>query len=228
MLTRLPALLGCLLLAACAAAPVSREPASGPAAGIETVQGSVNISLSTAAGRLGGNGVLFYRRPASLRLSILAPFGQSLFDIAVDGNRVLCFRESKHQGWQGDLDDLPEMLGKRVWPLLRWALEPLPPSGPAQERTFAGDDGRSDRILYDSRGVVQRKVTANGDVVTYGDYRSDAGIAFPGTIEIATAEGNSLRLTFDEPEINRPIADDILHPRLDGYDLLPLADFRGF
>jgi hypothetical protein len=75
---------------------------------------------------------------------------------------------------------------------------------------------------------VQRKVSAAGDEVVYSDYRPVDGIAVPGGIAITTADGSGLSLTFDEPEINRPISADIFSPQLDGYEILPLVDFKEF
>lgn len=227
MLTR--ALVPFLLLAmfsGCASAPVQQQTVHGVA--IETLQGSVNISLSSPAGQLSGNGVLFYRRPDSFRLSILAPFGQVMLDIIVAGERVLCLKEGSKKGWQGELGDLPDSLGMRVWPLMSWVVEPPHPPGPATERVFTRPDGTTEKVYYDPSGFVQRKVNSSGDEVLYSDYRVTENIAIPGKIEIKTAEGSRMMLTFDEPELNRPIESGIFSPKLEGYEILPLAEFRGF
>jgi len=224
----LATLLLMLSLSACAAAPLRQEPAAIHGIAMETLQGAVNISLSSSAGQLSGNGVLFYKRPESFRLTILAPFGQSIFDIIVNGGSVLCLMENGKKGWQGNMQDLPDWLGVRIWPLLKWMVEPPHPAGPSLERSFIRADGTVERIYYNAAGFVQKKVNAAGDEIAYSDYQLAAGIAFPNGIEIKTAEGSSLRLTFDEPEINLPIDSEILSPNIDRYEMLPLADFKGF
>jgi len=222
------ALLLMLSLSACAAAPLRKEPVAVHGTVIETLQGAVNISLSSPAGQMSGNGVLFYQRPESFRLTILAPFGQSIFDIIVNNGRVLCLMENKKKGWQGSMQDLPDWLGVRIWPLLQWMIEPPHPAGPSLQRSFIRVDGSVEKVYYDAAGFVQKKVNAAGDEISYGDYRLAAGIAVPNSVEIKTADGSSLRLIFDEPEINLPIDSEILRPPLDRYELLPLADFKGF
>lgn len=226
MLNNLLCLLLLALLSGCAAVPVQQKAVHGIA--IETLQGSVNMSLSSPAGQMSGNGVLFYQRPDSFRLSILAPFGQVVLDIIVQGEKVLCLRESRKTAWQGTVADLPASLGTTVWPLMKWTVEPPHPPGPSLERLFTRADGTVEKVYYDPAGLVQRKVNAGGDEVVYSDYRVIDDRALPNRIEINASGGSSLVLTFDDPELNRPLEHDILAPRLDGYAILPLSELRGF
>jgi hypothetical protein len=215
------------ILSGCAAVPIQKETVVHGVA-IETLQGSVNISLSSSAGKMSGNGVLFYQRPDSFRLSMLAPFGQVVFDIIVAGQRVLCFNQSRKTAWQGNIDDLPASLGTKIWPLMEWIIEPPHPAGPALERIFVRADGATEKVFYDLDGFVQRKVNESGDEVFYSDYRIKDGRAMPNRIEINAADGSRLVLVFDDPELNLPIESSILRPGLDGYIVLPLAGFKGF
>lgn len=229
MLIRLlPRLLILLVLAACTAPTVQPELRMVHGVTLKSLQGGVNVSLATAAGQTGGNGVLFYQSPDRFRLTILAPFGQSLFDLIVTGDQVLCLVASKKQAWQGTVRDLPEGLGVRVWPLLTWVVEPPHPAGASLERTFVRPDGTVERVYYDVGGLVQRKINAAGDEVVYRNYRIADGLAVPEEMTVTTASGSSLRLVLDEPEVNRPIAADIFTPPLDQYEIHPLAEFRGF
>ena len=214
------------LIPGCASLPVQNRTVPGGA--IETLQGSVNVSISSPAGQMSGNGILFYRRPDSFRLSILAPFGQVILDILVEGERVLCLDQSRKTAWQGSMADLPPSLGTKVWPLLKWAVEPPHPAGPVLERIFTRADGTMEKVSYDPAGFVQRKANSAGDEVSYGDYRTAGGLAMPNRMEIHASEGSRLVLTFDDPDLNRPIEEGILNPKLDGYEMLPLAGFRGF
>lgn len=214
------------ILSGCAAVPVQQTPVHGVA--IETLQGSVNITLTSSAGQVSGNGVLFFKKPDSFRLSILAPFGQIVLDIIVEGESVTCLKESRKTAWQGTVADLPASLGTKVWPLMKWIVEPPHPSGPALERQFTRADGTVEKIYYDPAGFVQRKVNGTGDEVFYSDYRITDDRALPNRIEINASEGSRMVLVFDDPELNKPIENDILKPRLDGYKILPLAEFKGF
>lgn len=230
MLTGLPLrllLLLLLALAGCTASRVQDEPLAMPGVAIKTLQGGVNVSLSSPAGQMSGNGVLFYQSPDSFRLTILAPFGQSLFDLIINGDRVLYLLESRKQAWQGGVHDLPEGLGLRIWPLLKWVVEPPHPAGASLERSFNRSDGTVERVYYAANGLVQKKINAGGDEAIYRDYRRLDGIAVPADIEVRTF-GSTLRLIFDEPEVNRPIDSDILNPLLEQYELHPLSEFRGF
>ena len=215
-----------LILAGCVSAPVRTAPVHGIV--METLQGSVNVSLSSPAGKMGGNGVLFYRRPESFRLSILSPFGQVLLDIILNGDRILCLKESIRKGWQGEMRDLPDSLGVRVWPLMKWVVEPPHPAGPALERVFTRPDGTTERVQYDSSGFVQRKLDSLGDEVVYGDYQVSGDVAVPTRIEINTPQGSHLQLRLDDPEVNRPIDREIFEPDLQGYEILPLSEFKEF
>lgn len=199
-----------------------------PGTEIETLQGGVAIALDSQAGKIGGRGVLFYRRPDQFRLTVLAPFGQVLMDIIVKGDDILCLLPSQNKGWRGISSDLPESLGMRIWPLLRWVVEPPRTAGPAAVRNFVRPDGTSEKVYFDPAGLVLRKINGAGDEVVYGDYQITAGVALANVIEIVTAEGNRLKLIFDEPEINQPLEADIMSPSLAGIELLPLAQFSGF
>lgn len=214
------------MVSGCATLPVQQQAAHGVA--IETLQGSVNVSLSSAAGQMSGNGVLFYKRPDSFRLSILAPFGEIIMDIIVEGNNVLCIKASRKTAWKGSMADLPASLGTRIWPLMKWVVEPPHPAGPSLERAFVRPDGSTEKVFYDTAGFMQRKVNGSGDEVFYSDYRTVENIAIANRIEINAAEGSRLVLAFDDPELNRPIESAILKPMLDGYQILPLAELRGF
>ena len=124
--------------------------------------------------------------------------------------------------------DLPDSLGVRVWPLMKWVVEPPQPSGPALEREFTRPDGTIEKVHYDSSGFVLSKVNSSGDEVIYGDYQISGNIAVPGRMDINTPDGSHFKLLLDEPEVNRPIDSEIFAPRLDGYEVFPLSEFKGF
>jgi len=215
-----------LLIGGCASRPV---PLSGPVRGVEitTLQGSVTLAMETAGGSTGGRGYLFYRKPDNFRLTILSPFGQTVLELFVAGEDVTCLLPAKKQAWRGKMSELPENLGMNIWPLLQWVVEPPRPAGPALVRRFQRNDGTLETVYYGRDGLVQRKNNASGDEVIYDDYHEDEGIAVPWILEVRTAAGSRLKLLLDEPEVNRPLDEELLQPSLAGMDVLPLAEFRG-
>lgn len=217
-----------LLLCSCVSRPAVIEQQVVHGVVVDTLQGGVNISLQSQAGQVSGNGVLFYKRPETFRVTILAPFGQPVLDIIVNEGKVLCLADSRKKGWHGEMADLPPWLGTGIWPLLKWVVEPPHPAGASLERSFTRPDGSVEKIFYDSAGIVLKKKNSVGDLVNYDDYRVIDGIAVPMLVEITTVDGNKLKLVFDELEVNRPIEDVVLAPDLKGYEILPLADFNGF
>jgi hypothetical protein len=74
---------------------------------------------------------------------------------------------------------------------------------------------------------VARKLTEDGDDVTYRDYRSIEGVPFPSAIEFQDRRGSTLKIGFDEPEINKPVAESALKPRLDGITVLSIRRLGG-
>jgi hypothetical protein len=52
-------------------------------------------------------------------------------------------------------------------------------------------------------------------------------VPFPSVIEFIDQNGSRVKITFDEPEINKPVDEAALVPNLDGITLLPLANFKG-
>jgi hypothetical protein len=52
-------------------------------------------------------------------------------------------------------------------------------------------------------------------------------VPFPGVIEFTDRNGLRVKVTFDEPEINKPLEDTALTPNLEGVTILPLANFKG-
>ena len=105
-------------------------------------------------------------------------------------------------------------------------VEELPGSGmPDGEVDRVNREGKRETVWYNAAGLVVRKLTENGEEVVYRDYRSIDGVPFPSVIEYQDRRGTSLKISFDEPEINRPVAETALIPRLDGYSVLSIRRF---
>ena len=215
------------VVAGCAAVP---KPLAGlvPGKEVETVQSAVAISIRTPEGNRGGRGFLVFKSPDRFHLAILSPFGLTLVDVFSDGDRLTCLIPSKDTAYSGLLSELPAREGLRSWALMRWVVEKTPIAGPATERDHLTAAGRREKVYYDSRGLVVRKETEDGDRVEFEDYHAYDGVAFPSVIELATADGEDVRLTFDEPELNKPVDASVLAPQLEGVTVLPFSAFKGF
>ncbi|WP_243373291.1 lipoprotein insertase outer membrane protein LolB [Geotalea sp. SG265] len=220
-------LLAMILVTACATVP---RPAAIPAPGkeIETVQSPVSVTVKTAKRSIGGRGFLVFRHPDQFHMAILSPFGFTVMEMYSDGERLTCIIPSKDVAYQGLLSDLPEQGGLKNWGLIKWVVERPPVAGPSLgAREIVMADGRREQIFFDSHGLVQRKVTEDGDEALYKGYRDVNGVAFPETIEMINRNGDRILIAFDEPEVNQPVEEAALKPKLDNVTVLPISEFRG-
>lgn len=216
-----------LLLSACAT--ISKPKAIVvPGKDIETVQSSVAVNIQTPQRSVGGRGYLVFRHPDQFHLAILSPFGFSMLEMYSDGDALTCLIPSRNIAYKGILSDLPEQGGLKSWGLLQWVVERPPVAGPSLgAREIVMADGRKEQIFFDNNGLVLRKLTEDGDEASYKGYRTINGVAFPEAIEIVNRDGNRLKITFEEPEVNEPVEDAVLRPRLDGFAIRPLTEFKG-
>jgi hypothetical protein len=47
-------------------------------------------------------------------------------------------------------------------------------------------------------------------------------------MEISTPQGGTVRITFNEPQVNQPVGEEALSPALEGFTVLPFSEFKGF
>jgi hypothetical protein len=211
-------------LAACATTP---RPLTDvvPGREMETLQSPVHVSIRQGDTSRGGRGYLVFQRPDRFHLVILSPFGQSLFEIYSDAARLVCLYPSEKIAYRGSIAELPE--GVRLWGLMRWVVERAPQGTSAGERENITSEGRRERVLYDERGLAVRRVDGEGNRVVYRDYGSVDGIAFPQGVEISDQQGTTVTVTFDEPELNRPLEEGVLSPSLEAVRVLPVSALAG-
>lgn len=214
-------------LSGCAAAP---RPLTGlvPGREVETLQASVSISVKTADRNMGGRGFLIFKRPDRFHLVILSPFGLTLAEMYSDGERFTCVIPARQIAYSGRIEELPERDGLKAWAMMRWVVERTPVAGPALVRENVNGAGVRERLFYDVRGLLERKERADGDRVVYRDYRNVNGVPFPESIELANSRGDTVTVVFEEPEVNLPVEETALSPRLEGITVLPFTEFRGF
>ncbi|KAF0219588.1 MAG: hypothetical protein FD174_1843 [Geobacteraceae bacterium] len=217
-----------ILAAGCATVP-KPELLPTPGKEVETLQSPIVISVKTPERSMGGRGYLIFKHPDRFHLVILSPFGLTLFEVFSDGERITCAVPSKNTAYSGLVSELPDRGGMKSWGMMQWAVARPKVLGPVTgSRESVTPDGRKELVYFDEQGLLQRKVTEDGDQVVYLDYQSINGVAFPGTIELSNWRGDTVKITFDEPEINEPVEDSALAPDLDGMTVLPFTAFQGF
>lgn len=225
-LLKLPLLLLLLLTAACATV---QKPLTGivPGREVETLQSAFSISIKAGEHGSGGRGYLIFRYPDRFHMAVLSPFGLTVAEIYSDGETLTCLIPSKETAYRGPIADLPEKGGLRTFAILKWVVMRLPqrapPLGAGEAAGPAGD-----RLFYDKFGLLERKVSAAGDEADYSGYRNVNGVAFPETLDIKNSNGDTVRIVFDEPEINVPVENAALAPNLAGMKVLPLYEFKNF
>jgi len=222
----IPALL--LSLAACATAP-KPLPSARPGKQVETLQSEVSLSVRSGEKSIGGRGYLIFKQPDRFHLAVFSPFGFTLMDLFVANDRITCLIPAKQTAYQGLISDIPDGNALKGWGMMRWVVETAPAIEGIQatSQEVITPDGKKEILSYDDRGLLASKSNEEGDRVVYKDYHDRNGVAFPSSIEISNAKGDTVRLLFDEPEVNQPVEDAVLTPTLEGVDVLPLTAFRG-
>jgi Outer membrane lipoprotein LolB len=216
------------LLSGCASPRIA--PLSGivPGREVETLQSSVSLSVKTAKRNIGGRGFLIFKCPDRFHMVVLSPFGLTLADIYSDGERFSFVIPSRQTAYSGRIEDIPDREGLKAWGMMRWVVERTPVAGPALTRENVNSSGVREKLSYDDRGFLARKETEEGDRVEYRDYRNVNGVALPESIEMGNRRGETVRISFDEPEVNLPVDEIALRPNLEGMTVLPFSDFKGF
>lgn len=215
-----------LSLSACAGAP---KPLTGlvPGREVESINSAVQLSASSGKESTSGRGFFLFKKPDRFHLAVVNPFGLTVLEVFSDGDRLTYLVPSKEVAFSGLISDLPETTPLRGLGMLEWVLvSPASPSGlavGAREMTTPSGE----RLQLDERGLVERRVSPQGDEVTYKNYRNVNGIAFAESIQIASRFGGVLKIVFDDPELNEPVEEESLTPNLTGYRVLPLWEFRG-
>lgn len=217
-----------LLVAGCATVPKA-PPVFRPGTSVDSLTASVGLSVKTPAGGTGGNGYLVYRRPGMFRMVMLTPFGTTALDFGVRGDKVTIAIPSRGTAYTGAFGDLPEQNGLQAWRLMQWAVEgdPLFDVARAGKTVRSEAGGRKALAFYDGAGLLERKLTEDGNEVRYLDYQSAEGVPIPSTMLFNDVRGISVKITLKEPEVNQPLEDAALSPQMAGLNVLPLSEFRG-
>jgi outer membrane biogenesis lipoprotein LolB len=220
-----------LLLSSCATRPQPKPPVAplSPGKETETLLSPISVAIKAGEQSSGGRGYLIFKRPDRFHLVILSPLGTALFEVFTEGERITCLIPARDTAYRGLVSDLPELSPLKGWGLMRWVAERPPAAGPVPGVVeYTNGSGSHERVHYDAHGLVQWKENEEGDKVVYSDYEEMNGVALPRTVELYGRSGESVRIVFEEPEVNQPVEDAALTPNLEGMKILPLADFKGW
>lgn len=214
------------LLSACAGQTANLAYTNGTV--VETLSAAVSLSYSSGEKGMGGSGYLVYRRPDLMRLIILSPFGTTLMEIYVNGERVTIVYPGKGAAFAGRLADLPERGESAGWRQVRWVMEVDPPGTALRDGTLerVTSLGMKERVTFEN-GLVTAKALSNGDEARYGDFAAINGVPLATEIIMENVAGDRFRLKLNEPEVNTPFEADVFTPRLDGLTVYPLAALQG-
>ena len=198
-----------------------------PGAVVETVSSTVTVSLRTADRNLAARGVMLYRRPDQLRLVLLSPFGTTLMEAQLDGEQLTLAYPANGVAYQGQINELPPATGQRGFAMLRWVLATDTPPGAAATGIVSRPavKGVIEQISLQD-GLVVEKNLSSGERVRYRNYRSHNGVPLAQELLMESAEGDRIRLTLEEPEVNLSLEDQAFIISLAGLRLLPLSQLK--
>ena len=205
-----------------------RKPLTGlvPGREVETLDSSIAITAKSAGYSTGGRGYLVFKQPDRFHMVVLSPFGLAALEVFSEGDQLTCLVPSRQTAYSGLLSDLPVTNPLKNLGLMKWVVTPPPPANPSAPSEIVSASG--DRFFFDENGLLERKLSEQGDEVVYEGYRNVGGVAFPDSIVIGNRYGATVKIVFDQPQINLPVEDSALRPNLEGITILPLMDFKGF
>ena len=217
------------LLLACGCATLSKQQLSyQPGVAVETLSAAASLAISRGEQGMGSSGYLLYQRPDRMRLVILSPFGTTLMEAIVTGNKITIINNAKSEAYSGLLEDLPRIGQGGTFFHARWVMDTDAPG------RFSGDGslerinslGDTERVTFEN-GLIVSKTLANGDMVRYRDYMLVSGVPLATEIIMDSHDGGRFRIKLSEPEVNAELAPDAFLIRLEGLTGYPLSALQG-
>ena len=222
-------LIASLLVAGCSTVPpVKDQSPVTPGAVVDTLSSTVTLSLRTEQRNLAGRGVMVYRRPDQLRLILLSPFGTTLMDTRVSGEQLTVLYPASNVAYRGLISELPAATGQRGLTMLRWVLDSDTPSGAPANGEFERPAARGGiEWLSLQDGQVMEKRLSSGEQVRYRNHTVLSGVRLPLELLMISSEGDRIRLTLEDPEVNTQLDHQMFEVPLQGVPLLPLSALKG-
>lgn len=221
-------LLACaMVLSGCATTPKTEKLVYSAGAMVETLTGNATLSFAAEGRSISGSGVLIYRRPDQMRVTILTPFGSVYQEVYVSGDLVTVVNPGESIAFRGVWQDLPATGDLSGWRHIRWVIDIDPPDPARGDAVVQRTNrfGETETATF-AQGLLRAKSLAAGNRATYDRYTVVNGIALPLEIAYATATGEHFKIVLDEPDVNGVLAADTFLPRLDNLKLYPLSSLR--
>jgi len=167
---------------------------------------------------------MVYRRPDQLHLVVLSPFGTTMMEAYVLGERITLVYPSQMTAYSGRFDELPEKGGLQGWRMIRWVMYSEPADNKLLNETIErmGKLGFMEKVTFEN-GLITSKTSPAGDHVYYGKYSVINGVPLAIDLEVRNSLDERVRLTLDEPEVNTHLDDAAFIPKLEGFTVLPLS-----
>ncbi|MDK9718231.1 MAG: hypothetical protein OEL57_10065 [Trichlorobacter sp.] len=217
-----------VLLSACATKPLFTDNSQVvPGRVVETLSSSVTLSLRTGEKNISGRGFMVYRRPDQMRLILLSPFGTTVMEAQLAGERLTLTYPADGVAYQGQIKDLPPATGQRGFAMLRWVLDSEPPIGAPVSGVVEqqASQGGQEQITI-KNGLVLEKSLKSGEQVRYRNHTVLAGVRLPLELQMESAEGDRIRLVLEEPEVNTELEEPMFNVPLQGLRLFPLSQLK--
>ena len=217
-----------LLLSSGCAAATRAQLIYPPGAVVETLSAATSLSISKGDQGMGSSGYLLYQRPDRMRMVILSPFGTTLMEAVVTGNRITIINTSSGAAYTGLLQDLPRTGAGDTWRNARWVMDTDPPGSPVRNGVLerVNSMGLKERVIFEN-GLVVSKSLANGDMVRYNDYVVVNGVPLATEIIMDSHDGGRFRIKVSEPEVNAELAPEAFVTHLEGLTVYPLSALQG-
>jgi hypothetical protein len=218
-----------VMLLSCGCASVPTPAATyQPGVVLNTLSANTSFSISRGEQGMGASGYLEYQSPDRLRLMVLSPFGGTLAELFVNGQRATVIMRMSGQAFSGLLSELPQRGDSEIWSLAGWVIEFESPdaSNGTVVRARDGYGGIKELVIYE-QGLVVSKQRDNGDMVRYSKYGAVNGVMLPSEIIVDSHDGGRLRIVLEEPEVNGKLSPGSFEPKLEGLKVYPLAALKG-
>lgn len=194
---------------------------------LETLSSSINISFRNSKRSLSGRGYMVFRQPDQMRLIVLSPFGTTILEAGMVGGYLTLAYPTKGEVYLGPVQDLPKGTGQQGVSMLQWVLNMKTPHNAPINGVFerSGRNNVKEEISI-SNGLVTGKWLSSGEQVRYRNYTILNGVALPQELIMESAEGDRIKITLVEPEVNLALEQQVLNVSMEGLRMLPLKVLR--
>ncbi len=195
-----------------------------PGRKVETLSSSVTVALRSGEKNISGRGFMVYRRPDQMRLIMLSPFGTTVMETRLDGPQLTLAYPASGEAFLGNIKELPAATGQQGLTMLQWVLAADIPANAPQNGVVEqiNERGVKEQITL-KQGLIVEKSLASGEQVRYRNYAVLDGVLVPMELQMESAEGDRIRLTLEEPEINTELEPKMFAVPLQGLRLYPLS-----